>query len=130
MELLRTAEEMREKIFRNMSARAAEMMREDLESKGPVRLSEVEAQQKQILIVVRRLADEGLLRIELGELFQDPVCLPVGQARVIVFMRCRHIWHRHHDIGHGIASFMGPTLIHVESASMQLHRRFPTQPIP
>ena len=57
------SQEMREKIFRNMSARAAEMMREDLESKGPVRLSEVEAQQKQILIVVRRLADEGQIML-------------------------------------------------------------------
>ncbi|MGB7481744.1 MAG: flagellar motor switch protein FliG [Burkholderiaceae bacterium] len=51
--------ELREKIFKNMSQRAAEMMREDLESKGPVRLSEVEAQQKEILQIVRRLADEG-----------------------------------------------------------------------
>jgi flagellar motor switch protein FliG len=50
--------EMREKIFSNMSERAAEMMRDDLESKGPVRLSEVEAQQKEILQIVRRLADE------------------------------------------------------------------------
>jgi len=58
------SEEMREKIFKNMSQRAAEMMREDLESKGPVRLSEVEAQQKEILLVVRRLADEG--QISLG----------------------------------------------------------------
>ena len=55
--------DMREKIFRNMSARAAEMMREDLESKGPVRLSEVETQQKQILLVVRRLADEGQIML-------------------------------------------------------------------
>ncbi|PKO25779.1 MAG: flagellar motor switch protein FliG, partial [Betaproteobacteria bacterium HGW-Betaproteobacteria-8] len=45
--------ELREKIFKNMSTRAAEMMREDLESKGPVRLSEVEAQQKLILQIVR-----------------------------------------------------------------------------
>ena len=51
--------DLREKIFRNMSQRAAEMLREDLESKGPVRLSEVEAEQKEILKVVRRLADEG-----------------------------------------------------------------------
>jgi len=58
------SEEMREKIFKNMSQRAAEMMREDLESKGPVRLSEVESQQKEILMVVRRLADEG--QISLG----------------------------------------------------------------
>jgi flagellar motor switch protein FliG len=51
--------DLREKIFKNMSQRAAEMVREDLESKGPVRLSEVEAEQKDILKVVRRLADEG-----------------------------------------------------------------------
>lgn len=55
--------ELREKIFKNMSTRAAEMMREDLESKGPVRLSEVEAQQKQILQIVRRLADEGQIML-------------------------------------------------------------------
>jgi flagellar motor switch protein FliG len=59
-----TTDEMRDKIFKNMSTRAAEMMREDLESKGPVKLSEVEAQQKQILQIVRRLADEG--QIQLG----------------------------------------------------------------
>jgi flagellar motor switch protein FliG len=55
--------EMREKIFKNMSSRAAEMMREDLESKGPVKLSEVEAQQKQMLQIVRRLADEGQIML-------------------------------------------------------------------
>lgn len=52
-------EELREKIFKNMSQRAAEMMREDLESKGPVKLSEVESNQKEILKTVRRLSDEG-----------------------------------------------------------------------
>jgi len=51
--------ELREKIFRNMSTRAAETLREDLESRGPVRLSEVEAEQKEMLKIVRRLADEG-----------------------------------------------------------------------
>ncbi len=51
--------DLREKIFRNMSSRAAEMLREDLEVMGPVRVSDVEANQKQILQVVRRLADEG-----------------------------------------------------------------------
>ncbi|MET0209825.1 MAG: flagellar motor switch protein FliG [Burkholderiaceae bacterium] len=51
--------ELREKIFRNMSSRAAETLREDLDSRGPVRLSEVEAEQKEILKVVRRLVDEG-----------------------------------------------------------------------
>jgi len=53
------APELREKFLANMSSRAAESMREDLESRGPMRLSEVEAQQKEILKVVRRLADEG-----------------------------------------------------------------------
>jgi flagellar motor switch protein FliG len=55
---------LREKVFKNMSSRAAEMLREDLEAKGPVRLSEVEAEQREILKVVRRLADEG--QIQLG----------------------------------------------------------------
>lgn len=54
-----TAAELREKIFKNMSQRAAEMLRDDLEAKGPVRLSEVEAEQKEILKIVRKLADEG-----------------------------------------------------------------------
>ncbi len=54
-----SSEELREKVFKNMSQRAAEMLRDDLEAKGPVRVSEVEAEQKEILKVVRRLADEG-----------------------------------------------------------------------
>ncbi|MDF0605015.1 flagellar motor switch protein FliG [Neisseriaceae bacterium TC5R-5] len=54
-----TSAELKEKIFRNMSQRAAEMLRDDLESKGPVKLSEVEAEQKEILKVVRKLADDG-----------------------------------------------------------------------
>ncbi len=55
--------ELREKIFKNMSSRAAEMMREDLENRGPVKLSEVEAQQKLILQIVRRLSDEGQIML-------------------------------------------------------------------
>lgn len=58
-----TSEELREKIFKNMSQRAAEMLRDDLEAKGPVRVSEVEAEQKEILKVVRKLADEGQIVI-------------------------------------------------------------------
>jgi len=54
---------LREKIFKNMSGRAAEMLREDLEAKGPVRVSEVEAEQREILKIVRRLADEGQLQL-------------------------------------------------------------------
>lgn len=57
-------EELRNKIFKNMSQRAAEVLREDLESKGPVRVSEVEAEQKKILKILRQLADDG--RIALG----------------------------------------------------------------
>ncbi len=51
--------ELREKVFKNMSSRASEMLRDDLEAKGPVRLSEVDVEQKGILKVARRLADEG-----------------------------------------------------------------------
>ncbi len=58
--------DLRERVFRNMSQRAAETLREDLESKGPVRLSEVEAEQKEILKTVRRLADEGQIAISGG----------------------------------------------------------------
>ena len=55
--------ELREKVFRNMSTRAAETLREDLESRGPVRVAEVEAEQKELLKVVRRLSDEGVIVI-------------------------------------------------------------------
>jgi flagellar motor switch protein FliG len=59
-----TDQALRERVFKNMSSRAAEMLREDLEAKGPVRVSEVEAEQREILKIVRRLADEG--QIQLG----------------------------------------------------------------
>lgn len=55
--------ELKEKFLANMSTRAAETLREDLESRGPMRLSEVEAQQKEILKTIRRLADEGTIVI-------------------------------------------------------------------
>jgi flagellar motor switch protein FliG len=48
-----------EKIFKNMSKRASELLRDDLEAKGPVRVSEVETSQKEILAIARRLADDG-----------------------------------------------------------------------
>lgn len=54
----------KEKILKNMSKRAGEMLRDDLESKGPVRVSEVEAAQKEILSVARRMSDAG--EISLG----------------------------------------------------------------
>ena len=52
-------EDLKEKIFKNMSKRAAEMLRDDLEAKGPVKVSDVETAQKEILSVARRLADAG-----------------------------------------------------------------------
>ncbi|MBU4610485.1 flagellar motor switch protein FliG [Achromobacter sp. GG226] len=53
----------REKFLRNMSNRAAEMLREDLEGMGPVRLSQVEAEQKKILQIARRLAETGQITL-------------------------------------------------------------------
>ena len=61
---LKTAgEELKEKIFRNMSDRAALVLREEMEYTGPVRLREVEAAQQRIADVVRRLEDAGELVI-------------------------------------------------------------------
>ncbi len=51
--------ELQEKIFKNMSKRAAELLRDDLEAKGPVKVSEVEASQKEILTIARRLSESG-----------------------------------------------------------------------
>ncbi|UZE94962.1 flagellar motor switch protein FliG [Alkalimarinus alittae] len=57
-------DEMKEKIFKNMSKRAAELLKDDLEAKGPVKLSDVEGSQKDILTIARRMADAG--EISLG----------------------------------------------------------------
>ena len=54
---------LKEKIFKNMSQRAAEMLREDLASRGPVKLSEVEGAQKEILVIARKLAEEGSINL-------------------------------------------------------------------
>jgi len=57
---LRTANpELKEKLFKNMSERAAQLIREDMEYMGPVRLSDVESAQQRIVDVVRRLEDAG-----------------------------------------------------------------------
>jgi flagellar motor switch protein FliG len=56
-------DDLKEKIYANMSKRAAEMLRDDLEAKGPVKLSEVETAQKEILSIARRLADEGQITL-------------------------------------------------------------------
>jgi flagellar motor switch protein FliG len=60
------APELREKVFKNMSTRAAETLREDLDSRGPVRVSEVESEQKEMLKIVRRLVDEGQIVLASG----------------------------------------------------------------
>jgi len=57
-------EDVKEKILKNMSKRASEMLRDDLESKGPVRLSDVETAQKEVLSVARRMSESG--EISLG----------------------------------------------------------------
>jgi len=56
-------EALKEKIFKNMSQRAAEMLKDDLEAKGPVRISEVEAAQKEILAAARKLAEAGTINL-------------------------------------------------------------------
>jgi len=53
-------------FLKNMSQRAAEMLKDDLESRGPVRLSEVEAAQKEILSITRKLADAGSIALGSG----------------------------------------------------------------
>lgn len=53
----------KEKITNNMSQRAAEMLMEDMESRGPVRLAEVEGAQKEILAIVRKMADDGTIQL-------------------------------------------------------------------
>jgi flagellar motor switch protein FliG len=62
-------QELRNKVLSNMSSRAAEMLREDLEAQGPVRVSKVEEEQKKILQIARRLAENG--QIVLGNSGDD-----------------------------------------------------------
>lgn len=64
---LKTAnEDIRSKIFRNISARAAQLLREDLESMGPARLSDVESAQQEIVNAARKLEQEGKILIARG----------------------------------------------------------------
>ncbi|SFU20141.1 flagellar motor switch protein FliG [Kosakonia arachidis] len=58
---------LRDAFFRNMSKRQADIMRDDLNSRGPVRMSQVEAEQKNILMIARRLADAGEIVIGGGD---------------------------------------------------------------
>ncbi|WP_114193451.1 flagellar motor switch protein FliG [Edaphovirga cremea] len=58
---------LREKFLRNMSQRAADILRDDLANRGPVRMSQVESEQKAILLIVRRLAESGEMMVGGGE---------------------------------------------------------------
>ncbi len=66
MALKTASEQMKEKIFANMSARAADMIRDDLEAMGPVRLSEVELMQQSIVKIALKLEEEGKLVLGTG----------------------------------------------------------------
>ncbi len=67
MALKATSDELKEKFFKNMSDRAAEMLKEELQFLGPVRVKDVEAAQKQILEVVRQLEEAGEIFLSRGE---------------------------------------------------------------
>ncbi|MFC0180020.1 flagellar motor switch protein FliG [Thorsellia kenyensis] len=56
-------EDLREKFLKNMSSRAAEILRDDLNNRGPVRMSQVDTEQKAILMIVRRLAESGEINV-------------------------------------------------------------------
>jgi flagellar motor switch protein FliG len=60
------SEELKEKVFKNMSSRAAEMLKDDLEAAPPARISEVESAQKEILSTARRLSDAGEIALGAG----------------------------------------------------------------
>ncbi len=64
---LRTAsDELKELVFRNMSSRAVEMLKEDMEIMGPVRLKDVEAAQQPIIKIAKRLEQEGKIQLMSG----------------------------------------------------------------
>jgi flagellar motor switch protein FliG len=61
---LRGAEpEVQEKILKNMSKRAAEILKDDMEARGPVKLADVEAAQKEIIVIAQRMAEEGTITL-------------------------------------------------------------------
>ena len=71
---LKTAEpELKEKVFRNLSSRAADQLREDLDMLGPMKLSDVEAAQERIVTVARNLSDEGTINLPIGGAQDDLV---------------------------------------------------------
>ena len=66
MALRGIAEELREKIFKNLSSRASEMLKEDINASGPVRMRQVEEAQQRIVGIVRRLEESGDLVVQRG----------------------------------------------------------------
>ncbi|MFZ9122643.1 MAG: flagellar motor switch protein FliG [Burkholderiaceae bacterium] len=58
---------LREKLFKNMARRAAEATKEDLETRGPTKVQDVEEQQKAFLVIARRLQEEGRINLERGK---------------------------------------------------------------
>jgi flagellar motor switch protein FliG len=54
-----STEEVKDKVFRNISSRAADMIKEDIEVMGPVRLSDVEKAQSEIIKIVRKMEEDG-----------------------------------------------------------------------
>lgn len=62
-------EDIREKFFSSMSKKAAEIIKEDIEALGPVRISEVEKAQKQIAQTIKKLADHGIIDLSGGEAY-------------------------------------------------------------
>jgi flagellar motor switch protein FliG len=59
-----TTEQLKEHMFATMSARATEMMKEDIEALGPVRIKEVETAQQQIIAIVRQLENDGTISLK------------------------------------------------------------------
>jgi flagellar motor switch protein FliG len=66
MALRGVADELRDKIFKNLSSRAAEMLKEDINASGPVRMRQVEESQQRIVGIVRKLEESGDLVVQRG----------------------------------------------------------------
>jgi len=64
---------LRDKLFKNMAKRAAETVKEALENRGPVKITEVEESQKEMLRTARQLADEGRMSMDRGSAGGDMV---------------------------------------------------------
>jgi flagellar motor switch protein FliG len=67
MVLKGASEDVKEKVFGNMSSRAAEIIKEDMEFMGPVRLKQVEEAQQRVVAIIRRLEESGEITVSRGE---------------------------------------------------------------